>query len=506
MNNWKCCLYWASKSVLGLVVGLVVMYSGSVYSDAYMWGSGPYQFTADKQRVWFDDGVYERDDYPYVGANIILSTASSYNPDHGDFWSVSIDDKNTGQRLGSGVLVYDAASDCLFFNGSPTPYCGLYIPPGTRGRDTLITVFFRTQCMDTRDYVLVLEDQGSFHYSWDFRPTRFKPDIFYADFDSFIQPDLPGDTYVFGNTLDPIQPTSATAGVVIEDNLGCLKRLEDVEVSLKNTITGAAGHAHLSGKEETGSGKYTALNPDTDKLSDPILHDVQKKIKNDVLVSAEKYTAIPGIEGKTNKFGVFLTKYTGGRLGVEEKIEIEAKRPRISAKDLESSDIDEVNLDIKVPGLVPIPDTGDYHRFKYGGTCKHSPTARWVSADMYPRVISLAALYARDTSTKDYTYILSFNDASTSFGGLFDNQGSAGIDVRCHGSHRRGIDIDINGDDWKINKSTLIRSRGEDMYHGNVTVNGRIYTKTELLKELAAAVGFEKVREPSIHYRNHNHR
>ena len=44
----------------------------------------------------------------------------------------------------------------------------------------------------------------------------------------------------------------------------------------------------------------------------------------------------------------------------------------------------------------------------------------------------------------NFGHRLSFNDASLEFGGILDNKNNNGRDEKCHDSHHRGIDIDIN--------------------------------------------------------------
>ncbi len=82
---------------------------------------------------------------------------------------------------------------------------------------------------------------------------------------------------------------------------------------------------------------------------------------------------------------------------------------------------------------------------------------RYVTPEMGVRLTTLNDYYRLWTGNH-----LSFNDASLPYGGFFGNAGGGGLDSRCHYSHRRGIDIDVNSEDWsgEYNLRTQIVERG----------------------------------------------
>jgi hypothetical protein len=88
--------------------------------------------------------------------------------------------------------------------------------------------------------------------------------------------------------------------------------------------------------------------------------------------------------------------------------------------------------------------------------------------------------------------LLSFNDASLEFGGFFD-KGTGNRADRCHVSHRKGIDVDINS----------IDSKGRDIWFDLYTgVNGAYGVLFYDLEEYAELSDGKRVIEgESIHYR-----
>ena len=91
---------------------------------------------------------------------------------------------------------------------------------------------------------------------------------------------------------------------------------------------------------------------------------------------------------------------------------------------------------------------------------------------------------------------LSLNDASLPLGGVIANQEKAGRDAACHKSHRRGIDIYLNGEDRHPNDSI-----GASMDSTYIEFNGNRATLLKHLTDLVGQLGGIKVKEEPIHYR-----
>lgn len=452
-----------------LVVYLLGMSYQVVYAKALTSVVGPVQFETDWEGYFIEEGIYERQEYPYVGVYMELGVWRYDNPDDGDTWQLSLNDVATGQRLASETLVYDGGTDCFVLFGQ-TSFCGIHVPDDSNKYWTYpFYMAFISECLQTRDYNLNIEFLGDAMGGspWEFRPTRFRPEINFVNYNSSLQPELPGDT--FGSVPITRQPAESTnISFLVLDDLECNVPLEDVDVELTNTITsGTGGHEHFSDPNDPGTGKYESLNA------------------ADVFDSAQPHI----LKGKTDAYGRFLTRYTAGEFGISETITIEASRPETDKEpELVAQEV-EKQLDIKVPGLTEmVPGLNGDFIFAFKGGCPHNPTARWATPNMKSRLLLLNALY-----NISFGGNLSFNDASLSYGGVIDNKNSEGRDSHCHQSHRRGIDIDVNAVD----------SKKVNMKEKYDVVNGLSTLRLDLLTKNAKDAGLEIVPEKnSIHYRN----
>lgn len=100
---------------------------------------------------------------------------------------------------------------------------------------------------------------------------------------------------------------------------------------------------------------------------------------------------------------------------------------------------------IAIPGLVQITAENGFVGFADKGGCPHDPKPHWLTPRAKSKVLVLAAIYNLRTERR-----LSLNDASLPLGGVIANKlkdispTKEARDAHCHGSHRQGIDVDIN--------------------------------------------------------------
>lgn len=102
-------------------------------------------------------------------------------------------------------------------------------------------------------------------------------------------------------------------------------------------------------------------------------------------------------------------------------------------------------LRIAIPGLVRITSDLAHIGFADTGGCPHNPKPHWLMPHTHQKVNTLADIYHIETGR-----MLSINDASLEYGGVIANKlrdispTKNARDAHCHGSHRQGIDIDLN--------------------------------------------------------------
>lgn len=341
------------------------------------------------------------------------------------------------------------------------------------------TVWWTYPCASEGRYRIKVLFNGSLVGQDEFSPTRYTPVIYGVAAKDSISPKLLGDNFA-SKYMQTINPESTLVFVQVAGIAGnkqqCLTPLPDATVKISNTITpSSGGHDHFSSNNELGTGTYTPLG------------------SSDILDPGNLATNGTVIEGKSLSDGSFYTFYTAGDFGVNETLTVEARRDATTIDDERKSDPVTYTIDIKAPNLVELPEgilDGQFS-FRYGGSCVHNPTARWVVSGLKTRLIIMDALYKNK-----FGHRLSFNDASVKFGGVFDNGKNGGRDSLCHKSHRRGNDIDVNSaDEIKENIRTV-------EYLDNKVSRPRLLFVTDLAEKL----GLKKVREEgSIHYRYINY-
>ncbi len=476
------------RLALGL---LTLIWSLGAGASAISNFSGPLQFTDSGTIVPLDaDGIYERQKYPRFGGEFIIRTLAGHNPADGDTWTISIHDSTLSTPLGTAFISYDGAWDCLLWVGTTPVFCGVHVPDDSNEVHTYtLKVRFGTLCLPEHDYALgaLLADGIAPGSPWPFRPTQFEPQIEGIGYTPIIRPYLPADTFLTGHPLSAIEGGTSDIRTWVTDNLNCGEPLPDVQVKLLNRMTASDGHNHFTGDNEPPGGKYVAISGN-ETLEEAETHTITYRN------STENYTVVPGVAGATNASGSFNARYKAGIYSGKEAIKVTASRPAASAKEPMHADSVEVPLTIKVPDFVNMPhdigyeDSTPIYTFAYKGGCPHAPEARYATQLMYAKVVGLATIYKAT-----YGAGLSYNDASLAYGGFFDN---ANRDVKCHQSHRRGIDIDINGLD--LSKF--------DLREGTHSYDGEMVTGVRSLEFIANLLGMTRVEEnPSIHFRSNEY-
>ena len=268
----------------------------------------------------------------------------------------------------------------------------------------------------------------------------------------------------------PAQPHVIPADAGIQLRF-CHSGLRDRQATYRARIVPQSGsHKHFVSDAEIGTGKYTNSNPV-------------------ILSSTDADTAITST---TDADGEFFAVYASGEWGVREKVTVTVTNPETN-EGLETTGA----FDIRVPDLIPLKHDGSLYLLKgsYSGTCdqQHNdgPTSRrshYLKTNVLNSIENVANDYFSRTGAK-----LSFNDASLEYGGFFDYGDNANRTKRCHKSHRRGIDIDINSIDG------LNRDIWFDFYLGP---NKCVILLFEDLERRAIIHGGRRIVEDnSIHYR-----
>lgn len=431
----------------GLVLACLVVFAPiTAYARANFVMDAPWAIHPDLGINKFTDGVYHRETYPHLGGFLQIFPSHDNNLDDGDTWVVAVDLfpflGSQPIRLGAAHLVYDAATDCLLFEGTPAT-CEARWPPDapTFGSKLLgFTIFFDAQCINVADYQLA----GEFNASggpieqisdspWPFRPTEFPlgtPQVLVAQ--TNIRPMIPKFPTTAGSPNDipglrnPAEPPGQTRLVAfVEDGIqrldgsNCRKALPDIEMTLENIVVSKSGsHVHFTNPKEPGTGRYLG-----------------------VAAGSPRHRII----GKTNQLGNFFATYQAGEFGVDETVTAFAVDP-MSNNNVPS---EPVALRIEIPGLVPL-DTSGFH-YTLAGTgspvdLRHNldavnPALRlshYVTENMFFTVQAMADIFFGETGI-----VLSLNDGSLQYGGIFD-ESDADRTADIHDTHRFGVDIDVN--------------------------------------------------------------
>lgn len=447
-----------------------ILWSSATCGKALSQFVGPLQLrTSDNTIKPIVNETLERHTHPYLGdiqEITVLRYADEALPDDGDKWIYEIQDEQ-GRAVASLELTYSADTNCLVAGTSPV-VCNFSLLPGEYGwKAHRIDFWWDFSCADTAGYSLSVTEPATTSTSFAFHPSRFRPKVYYVNIEPTIQPLLPGDS--FGS-----QPTKRIeAGVspvmtLISDDAGCLRALAGVSVRLKMNVdngSGAASHTHFTSEDEPGTGTFVTANGAG---------------LDDRAINAQGTE----IEGETDEYGAVRAHYKGGIFGVPERLTATARIEELSPQDPAAEVQAQAETHIRVSGLRQLPEQGENHSFNFtpSNPCKHSPSPTWLTDTTAQKVSALARIY-RDS----YGVQISYNDASLPYGGFFDRESRTN---RCHTSHRRGIDIDVNSGDLA---GTKLRTHREE--------DGR--TRLLHLDDIARLLGFERIIEKaSIHYRD----
>lgn len=310
------------------------------------------------------NNIYQRQDYYYVAAEIIMQIGPQNLPAHGERWGARWFEVTTNTLLDELYWVYDGFSDCVYNSRGRVVSCGINTP----GYVQRFVVYFNAQC-----YPRVNNDTGQdyeyktvgFHDAGDlttyaYKPTEFVPMVYATGYSKGIL--LP--------TLPPSTSADKTdVRVVVSDNLGCEQAVMNVKTTLTNTITPqTGGHTHFTNLNEPGTGTYTAQTPWNGTV--------------ETLTVAGK-TVKPTIkDGLTDMGGLFQAGYAAGDLGVEETITIKTMNRENKSGEVAQA---EQNLIIRLPGLAPLPLQGP--GYQINGTTNHGFNNNYMQPDMGRRLI-----------------------------------------------------------------------------------------------------------------------
>jgi hypothetical protein len=336
-------------------------------------------------------------------------------------------------------------------------------------------------CIEEGRYSSKILHNGVSKGESEFIPTRFRPVYIRHYSKDSIKPKSKKE-----NINSPEEETFISVAFHGVAGIGgkCKVTLENTIVKLSNTITPKSGsHNHFTLDSEIGTGKYVPLSV------------------NDVLNPDIVGTLDAVIEGKTDINGEFFTKYKSGIYGLNETVTIEARREKNTLySETIKSEPKVYKLDIKIPNLTPLSTSNvDYTLLgPFNSPCdighNNGLTDRkshYLTNNALLGVEGMARLYKLNTQG-----LLSFNDASLEFGGFFD-RGTENRAARCHVSHRKGIDVDINS----------IDSKGRDIWFDlyDDGVNGAFAVLFYDLERFAINAGGIRIPEGnSIHYRFNN--
>ena len=226
--------------------------------------------------------------------------------------------------------------------------------------------------------------------------------------------------------------------------------LQGAKVGLSSkTVAGSGGHAHLG--EQEGTGQFMVGSTETKTIMDML----------------------------TDRDGKVEVKYIAGVVGLEEQIEAKATFNNIDDMEERKANL---TIAIQATGIIlsPLPDSPnqDYVQKQTPTGEDRHPVNNYGTADVVFDQIPLLAQFYRVARKKDgYTGVLSINDLSLPFGGVFDLNKQLN-DAGGHVSHEIGIDVDINTSD-----------------------SSEVPVDLQVLNRLACLLDGRKIREPTIHYR-----
>jgi hypothetical protein len=429
------------------------------------WFEGAVQYSVqDASVVLIQQNLYERQEYEAVGAYIGLDpwvwdpVAKDwvYGVMPGETWTWNWLDVKTGEIIASYSTSFVGGDDLCWSHGECGAIAWLWRALGFR-------------CMPEEDHyqVEVLHDNVMIGADT-FRPTRFVPRI---------------DRSIFPDSIAPKRTISAEGesaefNVLVKDDLGCDETLEGVRVKYTATVVGGSNGQTYFQHGAIGTGKFSSmgynstLNPGG---------------------AGEKDTVI---EGDSDSDGIFKARYQAYDHGADENIRIEVKRPATDSDPEVVGEPAEKELRIAIPGLIQITQDHAPLAFADGGTCPHDPSPRWLTPNTRSRVMTLASIYHLTTGR-----LLSLNDGSLPYGGVLAKRRVAVETDLCHGSHRQGVDIDLNSIDRLVGTPGQ-ESPGENMRTTNIDFRGEQWTLLDYVDFWAEELdGTDYHGTSSIHYR-----
>lgn len=452
-------------------------YGETVYYGLY---EHPYNSTYRFTPV-ANGGTFHRQDNSYISGytRVIFSERLGYPPVEGEDWTFKIKDPATNNQT-LAYVSFSYSGQCVYveYDGWG-PYTLTCLSDPSLDYVFYFIGTFGGGCVPTQPYSLGFNHSEATAPDIGFVPTEFEPGEAIFNPVRTVSPYLPSSN---GGKVTQVTEGTAVIRITVNDNLGCQVPVQNAEVDLKNTIkSGSGSHKHFSLDTEPGTGKYIE--------SLPVWNTIDTKQIN--------------ISVSTDEFGVVNAKYKAGLYGVDETITAKTSGIAPYTGGVVKEYKTETNLRIAVQGLVPLDSSSTSYSIRGGYTnaCgdkqhndgQYQRRSHYVTSNTYNKIQKLNDLYIAKTGAPD----LCLNDASLMYGGFFDNGGSGravkGESVKpykCHVSHRRGIDVDVNV------TSCL------DNLNDTVLVNGVAKPKRLILDKLADdELGAFKVTEEPVHYR-----
>jgi len=394
----------------GLVCLLAILYMPLPARAVPSWFDGLVQLSSSGSMVAIRNNLYERQQYYAAGAGLRIdpwvtepNTGNRiYDVQPGETWTWILRDTKTGTAIETYTVTYVGGDDLCWSNG----VCG----PAVRR-----WVMWPLRCVPEQNrYVVEIYHDGMMIGADTFRPTRFVPRIDRAIFPDSIAP----------KRTSSAEGESAEFNVLVKDDLGCDEPLEGVRVKYTATVVGRTNGQTYFTHGEIGTGKFISLGYNSTLNPGG---------------AGEKDTVI---EGDSDVDGIFKARYQVYDHGADENIRIEVKRPATDSEPEVVGEPVDKELRIAIPGLIQITQDNAPLAFADGGSCPHDPSPHWLTPNTRSRVMTLASIYHLTTGR-----LLSLNDGSLPYGGVLAKRRVAVETDLCHGSHRQGVDIDLNSSD-----------------------------------------------------------
>jgi len=485
---------WAVRAI---AVSVMSLFSASAHAAPSEF-EGLVQFSVvDGRLSYIQENTFQRQTYHAAGALVTIDgwvwdpeeEIHVYIVEPGESWSWIWRDLDTNQIISHYEVTFLGGEDLCWSDGR----CGGF---------TTWWVAIPMQCMPENQRVRV----STYHNAGFMGADYYKPTLFPMGEPSLdlsrteIHPHIPSFSQGPALSRNPeIDPEDTLLRVDVFDDIetlqgtNCGVPIENALVDVKATIVPeSGGHLHFHKPNEAGTGDF---------LKSPG-NEHPEEIKDTREDSGGDETPELSVTGRTGHNGAFYAKYQAGVYGVAENLDVTVTDPNNE----EVEKFGRAELKIRVPGLVPLDETGDLYtlRGSFVTPCdiqhNDSSTLRrshYVTSDMILFIHALAHVFKSVEGVK-----LSFNDASLEFGGFFDD-GVKDRSERCHVTHRHGVDIDVN-----VTSSDYTQCPNEQ---GIGTLNCPSnsdselfvrHTQREVLDYIATQFpGVYKMREGTVHYR-----